>query len=353
MKNMIFITIAVMLSLMTISCGGKKKQTVVEEKAIAVTVAPASVENIVVSRTYTGTLQGDKQAMIYASIPEAVVALPVSEGMQVQAGQPVVLLDKEGPSSHYNQAEAAFLDAKDNYEKMGRLFEQGAISEQTYNGIKTNFDIARANYAAAKQQVELTSPITGILTDLAVNVGQYAPMGIPVATIAQIDRMRLDIYVDGRGANYIRTGQIAQISGSAGIDSLAGVSGTVTKVARSADPDTRLFGVTIEIANSDRQLRPGMFVRATINIAELDSILTIPRESVFIVDGVSKVYKINNSRALEQAVQIGESSENRAQVTSGLNLGENIIVLGRAQVSDGSLVKVVTDSSLITTANSR
>jgi membrane fusion protein, multidrug efflux system len=352
MKNMVLVTIVLALSMAVISCGGKKKEVAIEEKAIAVTVAPASVENIVISRTYTGTLQGDKQAMIYASIPEAIVALPVSEGSQVQAGQAIVLLDKEGPSSHYHQAEAAYLDAKDNYEKMGRLFEQGAISEQAYNGVKTNFDISRANFEAAKQQVELTSPISGVLTDLAVNVGQYAPMGVPVATVAQIDRMRLDIYIDGRGAGYLHTGQPAQISGSIDSDTLIGVTGTVSKVARSADPDTRLFGVTIEIDNKDRILRPGMFVRATINIAELDSVLTIQKESVFIVDGVSKVYKLINNRAVEQAVQLGESSPALYQVTSGVNLGENIIVLGRAQVSDGSLVNVISDSSSATT-NSR
>jgi len=130
-------------------------------------------------------------------------------------------------------------------------------------------------------------------------------------------------------------------------------TGLVTKVARSADPDTRLYGVTIEIDNSDKQLRPGMFVRATINTAALDSVLTIPKEAVFIVDGVSKVYKITNNRASEQAIKIGESSPTRFQVTSGLTLGENVIVLGRAQVSDGALVKVVDDSSKMATGNSR
>ena len=353
MKNMVWVAIVLSLSLAVIFCGGNKKEVKIEEKAIAVTVAPAKVENIIINRTYTGTLQGDKQAMIYASIPEAIVALPVAEGSPVKAGQAIVLLDKEGPSSHFHQAEAAYLDAKDNYEKMGRLFEQGAISEQAYNGIKTNFDIARANFEAAKQQVELTSPINGILTDLAVNVGQYAPMGMPVATVAQTDKMRLDIFVDGRGAEYIKAGQSAQITGNSVNDSPTTIVGTVTKVARSADPDTRLFSVTLEIDNSNRLLRPGMFVKATINIAQLDSVLTIPKDAVFVEDGVSRVYKVINNHAAEQAVQLGESSNTRFQVTSGINLGESVIVLGRAQVSEGSLINIVADTAAVSTGNSR
>ena len=126
MKKFSLISIAILLIFLIVSCGSNKKDSVIAEKPIAVTVAPATTQNIAISKTYTGTLEGSKQAKIYSSIPEAVVELPVHEGSVVQEGQPVIMLDKNGPTSRYKQSEAMYLDAKDNYDKMGELFKQGA-----------------------------------------------------------------------------------------------------------------------------------------------------------------------------------------------------------------------------------
>jgi RND family efflux transporter MFP subunit len=345
MNKLISLSIVFML-LVSVSCQGKKKDAGIEQKPIAVTVSAAVTRNITISKTYTGTLEGFKQAKIYSSIPEAVVELPITEGSQVDAGQSVILLDKEGMTSRYRQSEAIYQDAKDNLEKMGRLFKQGAISEQAYNAVRTGFEVARANYTSAKQQVELTSPISGILTDLSVNIGQYAPLGVPLATIAQTDRMRLTIFVDSRSSLFVKNGQIAKVAIDLNGNTLSEFEAVVTEVAKSADPETRLFRVELQIENRDKILRPGSFARATINISELKNVLTVPRESVFIVEGVAKIYKLSDMRAREQTITLGESTQDSYQILSGLESGENVIVLGRNLVEDGSLVKVVENNEI-------
>jgi membrane fusion protein (multidrug efflux system) len=330
------------LALMMASCGKKQEAAVVEEKAVPVTVASASRSNISISRTYTGTLEGWKQAKIYASIPEAVIELPVREGSFVQAGQAVIILDKEGRASQLRQAQAIYDEAKDNFAKMSRLFEQGAISEQSLTSIKTNLDVAKANYESARQAVELTSPISGILTDLTVNIGQYAPLGMPLATIAQTDKMRMTIYVDSRSASFLRAGQMAIISLAAAGAGQSNFEGEIIEIARSADPETRLFRVELQIDNKDRNLNPGTFARAEIIVQELDSVLTVPREVVFFIEGIPKVYVItDSSKAEERSIEIGENTLERYQVLSGLAEGDRVIVLGRGQVENGSSVIVV------------
>jgi RND family efflux transporter MFP subunit len=336
------IAAALIVPLMLASCGGKKKELAIEEKPVPVTVAPASISNITVFKIYTGTLEGWRQAKIYASIPEAVVEIPADEGDEVSAGQAIIILDRQGRASQFRQAEAVYQDAKDNFEKMSRLFEQGAISEQMYNNLKTNLDVARANYEAARQQVELTSPISGVLTDVAVNIGQSAPLGAALATVAQVDKMRLTIFVDTRSTSYLRVGQEAQITVEA-LDN-ARVEGEITDIARSADPETRLIRVELQIGNSRRRLKPGMFARAEIVVAELNKVLVVPREAVFSAEGIMKVYVVEGDRAKERSIEIGESNLELVQVISGLSENDRVIVLGRNQVSDGSLVKIVEDT---------
>lgn len=339
-RKIVFLMIPLM-AFSGISCGTKEAENIIDEKAIAVTVNAADLRDLDIENVYTGSVEGIKQARIFSSIPEAVVDLPVSEGSFVEAGQPIIFLDKRGVYSRYKQTRAVYKDAEDNYEKMKNLFEQGAISEQAYNSAKTAYEVARANYTSAKKQVELTSPIDGILTDLSVNIGDFAPLGISLATIAQTDRMRMTLFVDAGGASTIMPGQAAWIN----IDMLGENShqyaGTVTDVSKSADPVTRLFKIEILINNKGGEIKPGMFARARMTVSGLKSVLSVSREALFSVEGVQKVFLLLDNRAVERTVTVGESTREYIRILSGLSRGDTVIVIGRNLVEDGSLVKVV------------
>jgi membrane fusion protein (multidrug efflux system) len=335
-----FLILFSLILVAAISCGNKSDNNSSAEKAISVTVSPVEPRDLSLSVVYTGTLEGEKQAKIFASIPEAVVELPVKQGSRVGKGDPVILLDKSGASSRYNQSYAVYQDAADNFKKMKNLFENGAISEQTYKTAKTALEVAEANFESARQQVELTSPIAGIVTDLSVNIGEYVPVGIPLATVARTDMMRLVIYVESGNIKYIKKGQNAEIFVEIASNRNSGFPGIIKEVAESADPETRLFGVEIQIRNPDGILKPGMFARARITTADLKSVLTVPKEAVFSVDGISRVFMVESGRALEKSIVAGESTDEFVIVRSGLAKDDSVIVIGRNLVEDGSLVKV-------------
>jgi len=331
---------AAVFTIIIFNCGGKKPESVVEKKAVSVTIAEVELRDIEINALFTGTLEGDKQARIFASIPEAVVELPFKEGNRVKAGDPVILLDKGGAASMHNQAQAVFLEAKDNYDKMSNLYKGGAISEQVFTSAKTGFEVARANFESARQQVELTSPISGILTELAVNIGEYARPGFPLATIAQTRTMRLTLFVDNRSSAYMQKGQNAEIIVEMSGAKFPDFNGIITEVSESADPETRLFRVEISIDNSSGGLKPGMFARARITTINLKSVLTVPKEAVFSVEGVYKIYANENGRAVEKTIAIGESSRDFIEVKTGLQEGESVVVIGRNLVENGSLLNI-------------
>lgn len=333
-----YVLLAIILA--GLSCGSGGKESAVEEKATAVTLDLASQRDLSVIKVYTGTLEGVRQAQIFASIPEAVVELPTREGTTVKAGQPIIYLDKSGTYSRYNQTRAVYADAKDNYEKMDNLYKQGAVSEQAYNAAKTAYEVAQANFVSSKQQVELTSPINGVLTNLAVNIGEYAPLGIPLATVAQTDVMRMTLYVDTRSASHIKIGQSARIDVDVLTRNSPQFSGRVIEISKSADPTTRLFKVEIRVDNKNGDIKPGMFARAQLIVADLKSVLTVPSEAVFSVEGVQKVYQFSDGHAREISISAGESTEEFTQVLSGLSPGDSVIVIGRNLIEDGSPVKI-------------
>lgn len=336
MKIIKYVGIVIAMTTILISGCGKKESQQTATPKVAVRTAPIERTDITIERTYSGTLEGARQSQIYAMIPERVVELPVSEGQYIKKGDPIIKLDKAGVNSRYNQAYAAYQHAKDNYEKMDRLYQQQAVAEMDFKGAKTAYEVAEADFIAAKGAVELSSPIDGVVTDISVNLGQQAPMGVPIATVAATQKMRMTIYIVAAEINLLKVGQEAEVR----IDSGDSVTAKITELASSADPETRLFRVELEIDNPGGALKPGMFARAQIVVADLKQTLVVDNDAVFFDEGISKIYIVQNDTAYARSIELGPGDGRRTQVLSGLEQGQLVVVTGKNNLRDRTPVTV-------------
>ncbi|MEW5995609.1 MAG: efflux RND transporter periplasmic adaptor subunit, partial [Candidatus Zixiibacteriota bacterium] len=181
--------IAVVLVAALNSCGGDappERQS--EPTAVRVMVVELSDEQV--TKTYTGTLEGEQQAVMYARVAEAVDAVHVREGERVSAGRLLISLNKGGPGSRYLEAQAIFRNAEKQYRKMERLFNEGAVSETEFDAARTEYEVARASFEAAAELVEIRSPIDGVVTAVDVSAGDYLTLGQGLVTVAATDRLR-------------------------------------------------------------------------------------------------------------------------------------------------------------------
>lgn len=330
-----YVTTGLILLLLFTGCGSDK-QKVNSVQKVAVEVDIIKTGDITVIKTFSGTLEGAEQSKIYASIPENVVDIPVSEGSYVKKGSPIIILDKNGATSQYNQAYAVYRNAKDNYEKMRNLYEQKAISEMNFKSVRTAYEVAKANFNAAKATVELSSPIDGIVTEIAVNLGQQAPLGMPIATVAKTKKMRLTIFAGLREIAKLTVGQPAKIL----FDSSDSISAVVAEISQSADPQTRLFRVELEMDNQNGKLKPGMYAKALVVVNNFKDVLTISNRAVFSEDGISKVYLIRNDTAYVKTIAIGASDGRRTQLLSDLPIGQQVVVVGKSALRDATPVLI-------------
>ncbi len=314
-------------------CGSDEKKNAYIQK-VFVEVDRVDYGDITVTKTYSGTLEGAEQSIIYASIPERVVEIPISEGQYVKKGQPVIKLDKSGPASQYNQAFAVYQNARDNYEKMQKLYDQKAISELSYKGAKTSYEVARANFNAAKATVELSSPINGIVTDIAVNLGQQAPLGAPIATVANTDKMRLTLFVGLKEVNKLTGSKLAEVF----IDSNEPIPAMIVESSRSADPETRLFRIELEMNNPGDLLKPGMYARARVVVDDLSNVLTISNSAIFSEEGITKTYFVKNDTAFVRTIEIGATDGERSEIISGIKAGQQVVTVGKSSLRDATPV---------------
>ena len=126
------------------ACGEKQKETNTVDKTtyvdtISVEAQSVGIKELAISKTFSGTLEGEEQANIIAKIPERIMKVNVKVGEYVKAGNILFELDKGGASSQFYQAQVAYLNAQKNFERMKNLLAEGAISQQSFDQVETGY----------------------------------------------------------------------------------------------------------------------------------------------------------------------------------------------------------------------
>ncbi|NOY88186.1 MAG: efflux RND transporter periplasmic adaptor subunit, partial [FCB group bacterium] len=281
MKNMILpFSMILLMTIFLVSCNKNNANKENEKKqVISVKVEIVKPQNVQISSSYTGSLEGEKQAVIYAKIAEAVEKINIHEGREVKAGDVIMTLNKTGPSSRYQQAKALYENAQKIYKKMEYLYQEGAVSETRYDAAKTEYEVDKASFDAAQQLVEIKSPINGMVTSVDVSVGNFIHLGQNLATVASTSKLRVKFYVNASEISFFQKGAHIYITSD---EFPQEAQGEIITIASSADPLTRTFEIEALIDNSEGFFKPGMFVKVLYIQKELKNVITVPQKSVLI-----------------------------------------------------------------------
>ena len=326
----------------------KTQQSALKETSMiaAVPVEAAVVErkNLSVTKTYSGTLEGEDQANIVAKISERITGITVQIGEMVSAGQVIINLDKSGTSSQYFQAEANYKNAEKNLLRMKSLYSEGAISQQSLDGGQTAYDVAKANFDAARSAVELATPISGEVTAINASVGDLTVPGSVLVTIARISRLKMTFNINETDVTSIFIGQKVQVYSEAKPD--VKVEGRVIQLSQSADIRSRTFEIKALFPNSrERWFKPGMFCKVDIQLAPRENVLTIPNPAIQ-TDGLTyRVYIIKHNQSFQRTVQVGVRDHQITEIIQGLSDGDTVATLGVNNLQDSSRVNIVNPSN--------
>jgi len=307
---------------------------------VPVETAVAERAPLNVTRLYTGSLEGEEQANIVSKISERVTGINVSVGFRVRKGQVTVGLDKGGTSSQYFQAEAGYLNAGKSLERMKSLYAEGAVSLQSLDGAQTAYDVAKANFDAARSAVELTTPIAGVVTAVNVSLGDLTVPGQVLVTVANIDRMKVIFSLNETDVTNVALGKDAAVYSEARPG--AKVAGKIIQLSKSADVRSRSFEAKALFPNTDdRWFKPGMFVKVTLSISPPGKPLSIPTGAVQ-SDGVTnRVFVIRGGRSYQVPVLVGVTDGERTEILQGLAEHDTVATVGVNNLRDSISVAVM------------
>lgn len=333
------------IALLVFGCGTKEpvEQTEVQEKAIPVETMEVTKGEFKKFLTLSGLTDAHKTVIVTPKIAgaEKVISLNIKEGDKVTEGQTLAVLDQSTVSIQLNQAQRAYDDALANYERNKALFEAGAIPKASFEQVETV--LIQARNALEAQQIAFNNtivkaPISGIVTAVNVVEGGLATASAPMATIVDISVLEINTSINEMQVEKISVGQEVEISVPAAGDKV--FNGKIDFISPVMN-QTKSYPVKITLDNSKGELKAGMYAKIGLTTDVLQDVVKVPRKAVITRDNESKVFVVEEGRAVMKKVTIGMNNGTEVEITSGLNPGEILVITGNEDLVDGDLVTIV------------
>lgn len=320
------------------SAAPKPAEAAAKGRTVAVIVPPRMQHQRAIH--ISGQTEADKKAVLATRDPGIIQELPVKEGDRVKAGDLIMLLDPEDKPVAVETAHQVVKQRQAEFDAAQRLTKTGASS-------KLSLDIAASALAQAKSQLKaaeadldrtrVIAPFTGIVDDVAVEVGSSIMQGGEVATLLNLDPVVVRGEISERDLEHTRVGDSAEamlVNGEK-------VEGSVRYITREASPTTRTFRIEIAIPNAELRIPAGMTSEITLRAAPVDSVV-LPRSVVTLSDtgdlGIRAVD--TNNKVAFYPIDLVDDMPN-GLVLGGIPADAKVIVAGQDLVKEGDTVNPV------------
>ncbi|MSP53641.1 MAG: efflux RND transporter periplasmic adaptor subunit [Gammaproteobacteria bacterium] len=309
--------------------------------AISVEVITATQQMIPVMINAVGSLTAVKQIDVGAQVAGQISKIGFTDGQEVHEGALLFQLDDADADAQLASALAQVRWSQVDYERKLNLFKQAAVAKQEIDLAKATLLENEAVVVQKQVQVQnmhLTAPFSGKISNALVSVGQYVSVGQTLATLVGLDHLRVVFSVSETYLPQLQLGQIVHVVAAA----LPGkiFTGVVLYIAPVVDITTRMVQIQADITNTTRQLMPGMFVNVSQKLGETADHIVIPDTALVASIEGNDVFVVKNDRVSKVAIQAGQRWNNQVEILSGLNVGDVIVIAGQQKLRDGSAVKL-------------
>jgi membrane fusion protein (multidrug efflux system) len=298
-----------------------------------------------------GTIQASQSVNISAEVAGMVEEIYVKQGENVQSGTPLVQLRTYDEQAKLDALKAAVQLAELTYKRDKAQFEASAISQQTLDIDKANWEIAKAN--VAQQQALLNkklirAPFTGQIGVRQIDVGQYLDPGAAITTLQALDSVYVDFYLPQQTLGTLKLGQKVHLKVDTYPSEL--FTGELIVINPKVEINTRNVRLRALLKNPQHKLLSGMYVSVNIATGGLKSQLTLPRSVLTFNAFGSSVYKLEQAGldsqgkpkliAKQSLVITGETRGDQIAILKGINAGDTIVTTGQIKLHNGSPVLV-------------
>lgn len=365
---------------MTLTACGGGDEPQAGPVGVAVQVETVTAGSIATENKVSGQISADNTSTILISSPAKCTAVYFQAGDLVKAGDILCTLELGSSLASYNAArisydasvqsyqdQKAILDkqvqlAADNVTNTKALFDIGAASQLEVDQADINYQTAVAGRSSTLSQLEaaiqnarsgldqldtalenvdpsgnVIAPISGTLATMTAVKDSFISNSMPLAVITGGEQMKITASVSEALVPKLAIGDEATVSVSAADQTF---TAAIRSVERAANPQTKLYTVTLTVPAETEGLLSGMFADVTFHTDVSENTLVIPSQAISSSNGVQSVYVVEDGTARYVEITTGLTGNGVTEVLSGLTEGQQLVTVGQAYLADGDPVTI-------------
>jgi membrane fusion protein, multidrug efflux system len=333
------------------ACGNQGNQ-LNNELAAPVSVIDVTKGPIVQFINTTGTAEAASQVVITSEMageyylgrnPRTGTTFKL--GDIVEKGQVIVKFENaEYVNSNSLETKKLNFEISDlEYQKQKSLYDKGGVTFRELKNSEVSLAQAKLNYENALIQLgkmEVKALFRGVIVDLPhVTDGTRVNSGTAIVTLMDYSKLMMDVNLPEKFLSTIKIGQEVSITNyTIPNDTL---KAQINELSPVVSTETRTFKGKMLINNTEMKLRPGMFVKADIEIARKDTAIVIPKDIIVAGSRGKTVYIVDKGAAQRRTITTGLENETSVEVTEGLKVNDRLVIKGYETLRDHSKVKII------------
>mgnify|MGYP001388467213 FL=1 len=294
-------------------------------------------------------LKTRKNILILPEFQGTLEKIYVDEGQNVSKGKLLAEINDSGLKEQLDQLIIQRDFAKENYERIQRLWENNIGSEIQFLKSKSDFESIQKGVDQMRDMLSKTkiyAPFTGVVDEIIANQGSNLIPGVTnILRLVNLDDVYAEAFVSEKYISSISNGTEALVK----IPLLnKEIQSEVTQTGNFIDPNNRTFRIEIPVDNTDRRIKQNLDAKIMINTYKKDNAIVVPlriiREDS---EGKNYIYVMDEDKkdgvyiTRKAVIKIGNKSNTDAEVIEGLNFGEIIVLEGANLVEDLQRVKLI------------
>ncbi len=297
--------------------------------------------------TLIGETRPYEEATLYAKVSGYLKSIHVDKGSVVKEGDILAVIESPETDQAYEAARADAYNKRTIARRVDELFAQQLVSPQERDQARADADVSTANLhtqGVLKSYEIIRAPFDGVVTSRFADPGalvQNASAGrsgaLPVVTVSEIDRLRVDVFVDQREASFVEVDQPVVITRA---DSPGPtILGHVSRITHELDPRTKMLLTEIDIPNRNHPLVAGSFVKVALRVNS-PPYLVAPVEALVVRDSKPYLTAVTAENKITYLpIQIANNNGKELWISSGAQAGERVALNVGDTIPEGGKVR--------------
>ncbi len=327
------------------SCKSEKETKNIQEKTKAQLVETVVLENTTVARTvsFTSNLEAQEQVHLVPTSPGKVNKITVEVGSRVSKGQVLVEMDQ----TMLYQAKVQLATLTTEFNRMKILLSSGTVSQQAFDQIKSQYDVAKANADNLERNTFIRAPFAGVVSGKYMEAGEmYSGAPVPtigkaaIVSLVQLTNVKAMINIPESYYPNVKNNMPAVIK--CDVFPNKEIEGKLLQVYPIINPATHSFQAEISLQNPKEQLKPGMYCTVSLNLGQVEA-LVVPYQAVLKTQGANERYVFvnENGKAKRVFVALGQRFDDKVELLSDeIGVGTELVIVGQARLKTGDVLQV-------------